>query len=73
MRKELDSLISAKPEIGLYVTSCEIHCMTHQYPSMKVDQETVNNFIARWLAGDARTPQHALDKTTASNPTCPVD
>jgi len=73
MKKELDNLRSAKPEIALYVTSCEIHCMTYQYPNMKVEQETINNFISRWLAGDGKTPQHALDRSHDSNPTCPVD
>jgi len=73
MKAELDSIRTSKPEVALYVTNCVIHCMTYEWPNIKVEQQTIAGFISSWLAGDGKTAQHAVDGITSSNPTCPVE
>ena len=73
MKAELDSIRTSKPEVALYVTNCVIHCMTSEWPNIKVEQQTIAGFISSWLAGDGKTGQYAVDGITSSNPTCPVE
>jgi len=73
MKTEIDNLRSSKPEVALYVTNCVIHCMTYEFPNIKVEQQTIYGFISRWLAGDGKTAQHAVDGIASSNPTCGIN
>ena len=73
MKKELDNLKSSKPELALYVPNCIIHCMTYEFPEIRVDQQSIFGFLSSWLEGDGTTAQHALDGITEANPTCPPE
>jgi len=75
-KKEVDNLMSTKPEIAFFVPNCVIHCMTYGYPDLSVknsvtgQQTGIAGFISGWLAGDGKSPLYAVDEITITNPTC---
>jgi len=77
--KEVFDLMTDRPDIAFYSPNCQtLHCMMYGYPDLRVaQQETgeqigVADFINKWLTGDGKTPQHAIDDVTVANPTCPA-
>ena len=74
-QQEVMELMEDQPQIAFFAPNCRVHGMVGNPHITVVENETgqlthIADFIAKWLAGDGRSPQHANDDPTVVNPSC---